>query len=270
MRNCQWLVLLYLVSTVSCVAPDVQDSPGTSNDYTQEDRGSRAAVDIPDDGNHYIVPNDGPVVLYLRPDEDSPEVYSLEYDKELSHPVQVYSVREEGSSRVWWEARYWAYRGYMRTDSGFGGPDVPTELPPQMDLRGGRDGDNLLVTGISSSPPNPASGVNANLGVVRPESGPVIKYLRVDVSPFNEVGDRVVGETSGRDQVTLKKTGPIRADGSEDWFTWENIFYNSTITCLKINSVEIEYMDGSTERAAGDQLSEFLHPRVENDCSYAG
>jgi hypothetical protein len=73
-----------------------------------------------------------------------------------------------------------------------------------------------------------------------------IKYVYLDVSFYNAVADKVTNSIGGYSSASLKITGPIKAWNTE-WFSWDPVFYNTTATKMKIGSVKIIYMDGTTK-----------------------
>lgn len=226
-------------------------------------------VTIPDDGNHYIVPRTS-TDIHSRPHRSSPEIGSIFSTGSSPRVVQVYSRLETSSGNsFWWEVRHQDQIGYISTfDSPTLTPFIGTELPPNMDILSGYNGDTLLITGVRPSRPNSAGGVDARIGIINPENGATVKYVRYDISPYNRVGDRVLGRIKNNDQARLRATGPIEGGGSEDWSVWENVFYNNSITCIELNSVEITYMDDSSRHFSGEDLASILHSDVNNNCSY--
>lgn len=78
----------------------------------------------------------------------------------------------------------------------------------------------------------------------------VIKYVRIHAIPFNAVGDQVSSEIGGKSETWLKVTGPIEPDAASSP-AWDPVWYNPSITELQIDNVEVEYMNGMTERYEG-------------------
>ena len=101
------------------------------------------------------------------------------------------------------------------------------------------------ITGLSTSRPNSAGGVNATINW-RNESDNEIKYITFDVEPFNAVDDSVSCEIRRNSSVDLEFTGPFRS-GSRNTSTERNVWYNKDIRRAQLNEVEIEFMDGTTE-----------------------
>lgn len=70
-----------------------------------------------------------------------------------------------------------------------------------------------------------------------------IKYASFNVSGFNEVDDRVPTYRGEYSRV-LKGVGPIEIGGSGSW-EFETIWSDSSFYSGKINSITVEYFDGS-------------------------
>lgn len=97
-----------------------------------------------------------------------------------------------------------------------------------------------------SNPPNSAGGVDVEINFTN-DSKSEIKYITFMVTPYNAVNDPVASEIGGMVQAALTGTGPYPQSQKGDLYTllWENVWYNSTVDFALINSVNIEYMDGS-------------------------
>ncbi len=102
----------------------------------------------------------------------------------------------------------------------------------------------LDIFDMSTSEPNSAGGVDVSVSFEN-TSDKIIKYIYFTVVPYNAVDDAVYSEIGGKSASTLKITGPISQDDSEVSYTSENVWYNSTVTRAQIESVNIEYMDGT-------------------------
>lgn len=242
----------------------------TSNGTGSADRFTfEPDVELPDQDGYYVVPRTRERV-YSRPTRRAPEIGKIYSTQTSPRVVEVFSVKEQEYSN-WWEVEHEGRKGYISTPKIESlRPYIPTALPPSMDQFNGYEDDRLLITGVEPSRPNTAGGVDIQVGAMNPDSGEKLKYIRYWVSPFNAVGDKVQGETRRRDEAALRVTGPVEADGDEDWSTWKNVFYNSSIVCAEINKVEITYMDDSRDTWVGDELKEIILAHMQNDCSYQG
>ena len=71
-----------------------------------------------------------------------------------------------------------------------------------------------------------------------------IKYIYLTASFYNAVGDRVYNEIGGYKNAKLQITGYINP-WDYDWYYWDPVFYDSTATKMKIETMQIVYSDGS-------------------------
>lgn len=112
----------------------------------------------------------------------------------------------------------------------------------------------IRVSRVYPSKPNSAGGVDAHV-VWQNTSNKTIKYVSFELEPYNAVGDVVECTIRGRSASRGRVTGPIKPG---QWYGenryWECAWYNSTICKVKLISVEIEYMDGSTKELSGKDL----------------
>jgi hypothetical protein len=120
---------------------------------------------------------------------------------------------------------------------------------------------NIFVSGINS-----ANGVNLTASVTNPNPKSAIKYLTVSVTPFNAVGDVVRSSIGGISTTSIKVTGPISFEDETKILQWDAIWYNPTINCAKVNSISVEYMNGSRFTFAGTSLQGALGSEVVNTC----
>lgn len=103
----------------------------------------------------------------------------------------------------------------------------------------------ISVTGSYVSAPDYAGGVDYHFEFTN-LSDKEIKYLTVKATPYNAVGDSVKCEIRMQSQFSGKITGPIapgESYGSDKVF--RAAWYNNSITAVAIDSITIEYMDGS-------------------------
>lgn len=113
----------------------------------------------------------------------------------------------------------------------------------------------LRVTSISPSSPNSASGVDLYIQW-KNTSSKVIKYATFEVVPYNAVDDVVYCEIRGHSNFRALDTGPFKkGQGNASGVYWENAWYNSTIKYVKLEGVDIEYMDGTTISLTGEDLN---------------
>lgn len=110
----------------------------------------------------------------------------------------------------------------------------------------------LAITQSYLDKPNSAGGCDYYLRYVN-HSKKTIKYLTWYGSVYNAVNDRVsctvrrIGTFSGKD------TGPV-AQGESGGGYWDCIIYNYSAKEMRLSSISIIYMDGSTASIAGADI----------------
>ncbi|ODS32989.1 MAG: hypothetical protein SCARUB_01866 [Candidatus Scalindua rubra] len=108
----------------------------------------------------------------------------------------------------------------------------------------------ILITELRTGYPNSAAGVNLYVNFIN-LSQKAIKYADITVVAINRVGDPVYGQIRRRRTRTVQCMGPVNPDTqwhsvfNSTWF--ENIWYSRNINSLKLETVNITYMDGTTE-----------------------
>ena len=81
-----------------------------------------------------------------------------------------------------------------------------------------------------------------------------MKYITFVYVPYNPVGDVVACSTSGKIEARGKLTGPLKPY-EESVVEWEALWYNTTITEVKLKEVVIQYMDDSEETISGENIA---------------
>ncbi len=111
---------------------------------------------------------------------------------------------------------------------------------------------SIKITSAYVSRPNYADGCDVYF-YYKNLSDKTIKYLVWESSFLNAVGDHV--RCSIRDEFRFRgrDTGPIKKNKSGGGL-WDCVIYNSTASKLDLESVEIEYMDGSTLILSKDEI----------------
>lgn len=111
---------------------------------------------------------------------------------------------------------------------------------------------NILIKGIGVDGINSAGGVDIFIDWGYFDYSKDIKYIFFTVVPYNNVGDIQTCRVSGKSAITGSITGPISAS---DEFNpsnygipckWQNVWYNNTITCIKLTKIVVQYMDGTS------------------------
>ena len=114
-------------------------------------------------------------------------------------------------------------------------------------------GHNDISYGFQSGRPNSAGGVDVK-GTVTNNSTKTIKYITLRFTPYNSVGDAVGCSIKDVSEYGLKITGPIGPNQGHSFYG-ENMWYNYSISSVRVTKAEILYMDGSSENLSGSQIT---------------
>ena len=119
----------------------------------------------------------------------------------------------------------------------------------------------IRVKKLSKSNPNSAGGVDLFIGYTN-NSDKVIKYVVFTVTPYNAVGDRAHSDIGNISTFRAQDTGPKAKGeglaGNSSW-CWSNAWYSWEIDSLKLESIDIEYMDGSTVHMGSKECQYVLY-----------
>lgn len=126
-------------------------------------------------------------------------------------------------------------------------------------------GIDIIVHSITPSTPNSADGVDCTMKVEY-INNKTIKYVTYEFEAYNAVGDKVRGRIRNVDKLYGEVTGPIMPMIGYKVHYWENAWYNSTIECIKLIRIDVEYMDGTKKHYLNDIPKLIIG--FENDCSY--
>lgn len=93
-------------------------------------------------------------------------------------------------------------------------------------------------------------GVNSADGVkltwmAKNLTGKRIKYYTVNIRTLNSVNDPSYDQITGENKFAIKYVGPVEIDG--DLVVFNLFTYQSTVHTIKIDSVVVEYFDGTKE-----------------------
>lgn len=100
--------------------------------------------------------------------------------------------------------------------------------------------------------PDSVGGIGVQFSF-RNEGEKTIKYVTISFIPYNQVGDAVSSSIGGRSEFGIICTGPI-APNKKQSGRCECIWYNYSITSVRVSKAEIEYMDGTTEAIDGTNI----------------
>lgn len=97
------------------------------------------------------------------------------------------------------------------------------------------------------SGPNFAGGVDFGVNFKNSDPSRTIKYAVFVVTAYNAVNDEAPCTIQGSATARLKFTGPLAPGEHSAGNYWETPWYNPSIKTVKLNKIEIEYMDGTSE-----------------------
>lgn len=115
----------------------------------------------------------------------------------------------------------------------------------------GHEGYQNGVSGFYSGP-NSAGGISVKGAIYNTGTKP-IKYISVYFQPFNAVGDAVGCTIKKVSKYGLQITGPIGANRMKNFYG-ENMWYNNSITSVRVCGAEVQYIDGTEETIQGNQI----------------
>lgn len=128
----------------------------------------------------------------------------------------------------------------------------------------------IIINHISTSSPNSAGGIDANINFIN-TSNKIFKYVLLEVTPFNRVGDVSPSEIGNKTTTILRAIGPFKPNQSSSGLLgntyWENVWYNHTIRCIELNSIEILFTDGNKIVIEKENLEEVIAHGLKNSCS---
>lgn len=111
----------------------------------------------------------------------------------------------------------------------------------------------LKIVQLYPSTPNSAGGVDLN--IVWTNKGETIKYAIFSVSAYNAVDDKVYCTIRDISTVRAQVTGPIDKGQTNGYGSyWSCMWYNWSVKKIKIDKIELEYMNGETEIIEGDNI----------------
>ncbi len=107
-------------------------------------------------------------------------------------------------------------------------------------------------------------GVEVAIGL-RNQSRKIIRYAYFTFIPYNAVGDAQRSSIGGTSTVRASFTGPLEA-GEETNVTWRALWYNSTISCVRLTHIEVQYMDGTSRTFS--PATPYTYNPTGNRCTY--
>jgi len=119
---------------------------------------------------------------------------------------------------------------------------------------------SIKIINYYTSDPNSAGGVDVNIEW-KNISNRTVKYAYFRVVPYNAVDDIQECRISKESKQYLSITGPIKPGGINGKYSnWENVWWNYTISYMKIVSIELEYMDGFKIQTTNPEIIKSVLP----------
>jgi len=128
----------------------------------------------------------------------------------------------------------------------------------------------FLITNLKTEEPNSASGVDVRMRYVNLSERP-FKYFIITAAPYNGVGDMVYSTIGNESLERLNHTGPSNPFSTKRYGgRWETVWYNWSIKCTKIVSIETVFMD-DTRKIYSDEsrISQLMSGRAKEQCARA-
>jgi hypothetical protein len=113
---------------------------------------------------------------------------------------------------------------------------------------------------------NSAGGVEPYFVFTNPNDKSPIKYISLQISLFNAVGDMVGSSIGNQRTKGIRYTGPLAMEDGEDKAQWSPIWYNTTGSCVRVESMSVTWMNGKSQSYAGKALTNAMAPDLSNSC----
>lgn len=113
---------------------------------------------------------------------------------------------------------------------------------------------------------NSAGGIEPEVVFLNPNAASPVKYVRLTLRFFNQVGDPIRSEIGSGTTASLRFSGPLSADDEPKAASWEPVFYNFSTHCIRIESIQVDFMNGKKHTFTGREVRKALKPGMENDC----
>lgn len=130
------------------------------------------------------------------------------------------------------------------------------------------EGLELLVS-FTNTRLNSADGLSFIVKLFNNSEKRTIKYVRFYLAPFNAVGDMVRGTVEGESEKTVRGVGPINPK-NDALYEFDNVWYNSTIKCVELRRIDVDYTDGHSFTYIND-LAKVIKDKedvdMRGDCS---
>ncbi len=108
---------------------------------------------------------------------------------------------------------------------------------------------------------------SVNVQVLFDYYGPTtIKYMWFTVAPYNDNGQKLKCNAKGHSNYTFEIMGPFRNSNITNDVSWDEIWKNANISCVKLAKLKVEYVDGKTYTYVSE-LSKIQWPHFMNSCN---
>jgi|GEM_PF-2764410 len=108
---------------------------------------------------------------------------------------------------------------------------------------------------------------SVNVQVLFDYYGPTtIKYMYFTVTPYNDKGQKLKCNTKGHSSYTFEMMGPFRNSKITNDVSWDEIWKNPDVSCVKLTKLKVEYVDGKTYTYVSE-LSKIQWPHFMNTCN---
>ena len=127
--------------------------------------------------------------------------------------------------------------------------------------RAKQEGIPIIVSEITVYAPNSVGGVDVGINIIN-TSNYAFKYVILTLVPYNRVGDIAPSHIGNRTNANIKIVGSIEPYADYLMSIWENVWDNGTIDCVKLENIEIMYMNDKVEIVRGHKLTKVLSSNV--------
>ncbi|RLD21072.1 MAG: hypothetical protein DRI69_04895 [Bacteroidetes bacterium] len=108
---------------------------------------------------------------------------------------------------------------------------------------------------------------SVNVQVLFDYYGPTtIKYMWFTVAPYNDKGQKLKCNAKGHSSYTFEIMGPFRNSKITNDVSWDEIWKNPNVSCVKLTKLKVEYVDGKTYTYVSE-LSKIQWPHFMNTCN---
>lgn len=125
---------------------------------------------------------------------------------------------------------------------------------------------NVYIKEFGIGEINSAGGVEPYAVLNNPNRQSSIKYLTIRATLYNAVGDVIGSSIGGRSSANLHFTGPLESQDGDTKVNWKPIWYNSTADCIRIDSIQVTFLNGKVASFSGNAVRMALPSDADNDC----